>query len=79
MSGWYPEGSMKGSGIYSEEVTTEVECEECGKTWEEDFSTDDWGNIDADIKCECGAEWSFSLHKVEIGDPHAPDRIDEDW
>jgi len=42
------EGSMKGSGIDSVDVTLEVECEECGKAWEEDFSTDDWGNVSSD-------------------------------
>lgn len=69
------EGSMKGSGIYSEDVTLEVECEECGKAWEEDFSTDDWGRVEADVKCECGNEWTFS--KEEIGDPYEPDRLED--
>jgi hypothetical protein len=77
MSSWYPEGSMKGSGIYSEDITLEVECEECSKTWEEDFSTDDWGNVEADIKCECGHTWTFSKEQEEIGDPHAPDRLED--
>ncbi len=73
------EGSMKGSGIYSEDITLEVECEECGKAWEEDFMTDDWGNVEADVKCECGHEWTFSKEKEEIGDAYEPDTLEELW
>ena len=57
---------MMGSGIYSEEVDREIVCAEkcstcdeegktCDAVWEETLSTDDWGNIDNDVKCEkCG-------------------------
>lgn len=72
------EGSMKGSGIYSEDVTLEVECEGCGKTWEEDFSTDDWGNVQSEVKCVCGNEWTFNKEKEEVyGNPYEPDTLEE--
>lgn len=71
------EGSMKGSGIYSEEVTLVVDCE-CGKAWEEDFVTDDWGRVSAEVKCSCGNEWTFTADKYdEDSDPYAPDRLEE--
>lgn len=53
---------MMGSGIYSQEVTLEIVCREicddcfggqpCFSVWEEDFVTDDWGNIDQEVTCE---------------------------
>jgi hypothetical protein len=54
---------MMGSGIYSEEVTLEVVCKEschecdennkvCKAYWNEDFHTDDWGNIEQEVTCE---------------------------
>jgi hypothetical protein len=57
------EGSMMGSGIYSEEVTLEVVCKEscndcmeankvCEMYWDEDFHTDDWGNIEQTVTCK---------------------------
>jgi hypothetical protein len=69
------EGSMKGSGIDSVELTLEVECEECGKTWEEDFSTDDRGNVFSDVKCECGNAWTFEKEQEEVGSQYEPDEI----
>ena len=53
----YPEGSMRGSGIYSQEVSYddfECENEECGKLNEAgETSTDDWGNYS--VECDfCG-------------------------
>ena len=65
------EGSMMGSGIYSEEVTREIVCsekcfdcvdikKECDAVFNVDLSTDDWGNIDETIKCEkCGHSYDF--------------------
>ena len=49
------EGSMKGSGIYSEDVTLEVECGECGNAW------------------------TFEKEQQEMGDPNAPDTLEELW
>lgn len=45
------EGTMMGSGIYSQDVTIEIECDECGEFKEYDFVTDDWGNIEQDVTC----------------------------
>jgi hypothetical protein len=73
------EGSMKGSGIDSVDVTLEVECE-CGKTWEEDFMTDDWGNVSSEVKCECGKAWTFEKEQEEIeASPYEPDTLEEMW
>ena len=58
-----PGFSMMGSGIYSEDVDREIVCAErcescsdegktCDAVWEETLSTDDWGNIDNNVKCE---------------------------
>lgn len=47
----YPEGSMRGSGIYSVDVTITVTCPECENEWDDDFQTDDWGNVDQDVTC----------------------------
>lgn len=48
----YPEGSMRGSGIYSKEVEyDEFICDRCEKTNEANVvATDDWGNYI--IECE---------------------------
>ncbi len=78
MSSNYPAGSMKGSGIYSEDVTLEVECGECGNTWEEDFQTDDWGDVSQEVKCKCGYSWTFESEKGE-DDPYQPDTLEELW
>jgi hypothetical protein len=62
---------MMGSGIYSVTVTREIVCTEmcvtcdeekktCTAIWEEDFETDDWGNVEVDVKCEaCGHSFTF--------------------
>ena len=59
-----PGFSMRGSGIYSEDVDREIvcaeRCEDCGDkvcdaVWEETLTTDDWGNIEMDVVCaKCG-------------------------
>ena len=55
--------SMMGSGIYSDEITYEVECE-CGNAWEQDFMTDDWGNVEDDVVCpKCNEKFSFSRER----------------
>lgn len=61
MSSNYPEGSMRGSGIYSQDVSYDefvCENEECGKRNEAgETSTDDYGNYS--VVCEfCGSEHS---------------------
>ena len=69
--------SMMGSGIYSEEVTLEVVCKEschecdesnkvCKAYWNEDFHTDDWGNIEQEVTCkECKHKFTI---KKEAGE-----------
>jgi hypothetical protein len=69
------EGSMMGSGIYSETVTLEIVCaergcddceldRECKAVWEQDFETDDWGNVDQSVKCpECGHEYNVTRER----------------
>jgi len=80
MSDNYPEGSMRGSGIYSTEVSyEEFECEneECGKTNEAgETATDDWGNYA--IECEfCGKTYRESSVSEDRDDYYA-DRDDDD-
>lgn len=66
MSSNYPEGSMRGSGIYSVDVTLRVECEHCAYDWDEDFATDDWGNVGADVVCpECKETFWFEAEQDE--------------
>jgi hypothetical protein len=62
------EGSMKGSGIYSVDETWDVDCScdvetcKCDNSWEQDFQTDDWGNISQKVKCpKC--EHSFEYER----------------
>jgi transcription elongation factor Elf1 len=81
MSDNYPEGSMRGSGIYSQDVDyDEFECEneECGKTNEAGTtSTDDWGNYT--IECEfCGATFDERSLEQDREDYDA-DRAYEAW
>lgn len=81
MSDNYPEGSMMGSGIYSQEVSyDEFECEneECGKTNPAgETSTDDWGNYT--IECEfCGSIYDESSISQDREDYEA-DQADRAW
>ena len=67
-----PGFSMMGSGIYSTTVTREIVCNErcndcedskqtCDNYWEQDFETNDWGNIEQDVTCNsCGHTMTFS-------------------
>jgi hypothetical protein len=64
--------SMMGSGIYSTTITREIVCNEsceecdqegkkCDAVWEEDFETDDRGNVDQTVTCKvCGHNYSFT-------------------
>lgn len=57
-----PGFSMMGSGIYSTTVTIEIVCAErcndcpenntCQNSWEQDFETDDWGNVEKEVICK---------------------------
>lgn len=67
-----PGFSMMGSGIYSQTITREIVCDErcwtcdeegkkCDAVFEEDFETDDWGNVDQTVKCnKCQHEFTYS-------------------
>jgi hypothetical protein len=39
----YPEGSMRGSGIYAEDWSGIFYCSDCDDEYELDGQTDDWG------------------------------------
>jgi len=70
----YPPGSMRGSGIYSQEVSYEAfECEneECLKeNGAGETATDDWGNYA--IECEfCGATYRESSLSEDRDDYYA--------
>ena len=66
---------MRGSGIYSVNHTAEMVCVErcdtcqeenkkCDAVWEEDFNTDDWGNVDADVTCKkCKHTFNYTYEK----------------
>jgi hypothetical protein len=66
-----PGFSMRGSGIYSEDVTREIVCNErcsdckdqgqaCQAYWDEDLMTDDWGNIEQEVTCKtCGHSYTY--------------------
>lgn len=70
--------SMMGSGIYSTTVTKEIICAEtcstceetdviCDNVWDEDFETDDWGRIYADVICKkCEHKFSYEYDEDEI-------------
>jgi transcription elongation factor Elf1 len=71
MSSNYPNGSMMGSGIYSQEVSHDsFDCMLCGETNEHDeVATDDWGNYE--INCSvCGATHKQSSLKEDRDDYH---------
>jgi hypothetical protein len=81
MSSNYPDGSMMGSGIYSQEVSyDEFECEneECGETNPAgETSTDDYGNYS--VECEfCGMTYRESSLSDDRDDYYA-DREPDDY
>lgn len=80
MSSNYPEGSMRGSGIYASEVSyEEFECEseECGKTNPAgETTTDDWGNYS--VECEfCGMTYRESSLSDDRDDYYADQEPDD--
>ena len=77
----YYEGSMVGSGIYSQDVSYdkfECENEECGKSNEAgDTTTDDYGNYE--IVCEfCGEVFANSSTSQDERDYREANYEDED-
>lgn len=76
MSSNYPEGSMRGSGIYSQEVSySAFDCDECGKANSDgDTATDDWGNYE--VACEfCG----YVQLESSISEDYEDARADADY
>ena len=73
--------SMKGSGIYSYDVTLTVECAcdecgGCGHEWDQDFGTNDWGNVDQNVTCsKCAHEFNFTHEADDRGDDDDYDRF----
>ena len=62
---YYPEGSMRGSGIYAEEVELSIDCPNCEEVIDDTYTTDDWGTVDDWIKCpKCGEQ----IHVYETGE-----------
>lgn len=74
MSSNYPEGSMMGSGIYSEEFEETKDCPECEKEVEVLFSTNDWKSRAWGDCPECGYEF-----EVEIDNEPDPDAAYDAW
>ena len=65
-------GYWHGSGTLGHTETHEIVCAEhgcdecttanteCKGVWEEDFETDDWGNISSTVKCpQCNHEYTY--------------------
>lgn len=80
--GAYGDGrSMKGSGIYREDVSYDeftCEYEECGKHNEAgDTSADDWG--DYDINCQFCGNTYMSGNLREDAESAAADAAYDDW
>ena len=71
MSSNYPEGSMRGSGIYAEDWTGTFYCSECEDEFELDGTTDDWGhNAFADCP-KCGTQLEVELPSADERDEDA--------
>lgn len=78
MSSNYPEGSMRGSGIYGESVEyNEFDCGDCGQNNPGgEVITDDWGRYE--INCEfCSAKHRESSLKEDHDDYMADVAYDE--
>jgi hypothetical protein len=67
MSSYYPEGSMRGSGIDSYEISRDLDCYNCGNVMENvTVTVDDWGNIDFETECvSCGETIYYERVKGE--------------
>jgi hypothetical protein len=57
MSSYYPEGSMRGSGIYQEDYTGTFYCSACDDEYSLDGTTDDWGYNDYDSYRDSQMDW----------------------
>jgi DNA-directed RNA polymerase subunit RPC12/RpoP len=71
MSSNYPEGSMRGSGIYAQDYTGVFYCDTCEDEFELDGSTDDWqSNAYADCP-KCGQQLEVELPSRDERDEDA--------
>jgi Zn finger protein HypA/HybF involved in hydrogenase expression len=61
MSSNYPEGSMRGSGIYSEDYEGTFSCSECEKDYELEGQTNDWGTMAYAICPDCNSELEIEI------------------
>ena len=64
-------GYWHGSGTLGHTITREIVCKErcndcedskatCDAVWDEDFETDDWGNVECDVTCKsCNHTYTF--------------------
>ena len=53
-----------GSGINSVVRDFWVTCPECNADWEDEFTVDDWGNVDEDVTCyKCDTQFNFYYSK----------------
>lgn len=76
----YPVGSMRGSGIYSYDVSENVWCEECETDQDVDMDVNDWG--DAEWTCPaCGhvEEFNVAERAAEIAAEAAADAYRDEW
>lgn len=79
MSSNYPAGSMRGSGIYSSDVTLNATCpnEDCDFQDDLEMATNDWGNTAYGDCPKCDTEIS-----IEIDDDYfdeKPERREPDF
>lgn len=73
--GWeYPPGSMRGSGIYTEDWDSEWSCPECEKETVGTFVKNDWGSV-AWYCAACDGE--VEIDPSDFGPE--PDEAPEDW
>jgi hypothetical protein len=77
MSSNYPEGSMFGSGIYSQEITITMICSNCEYEGEVELMTND-AQTEASGNCsECEHELNKELDEEDFG--YDPDLAYEDY
>lgn len=79
MSDHYPAGSMRGSGIFSDEIPVDVSCaDDCDYEDRIDVMVDDWGV--GHWTCPNGHENEVDVREYDEPDPDdARDRAREDW
>lgn len=76
----YPAGSMRGSGIYSDEYSSSEWCQECEDSVTVDVQVDDWGNVSWECP-QCGEieEYNAAERAAEDAAEAAADAARDDW